>query len=521
MVGAAVYAVVLVTRLGWILDLAHWAGDTVSVPLLSEHLARHISGTTYAPSDPFLNWMILDGLTAWIPGHRALWALAPVVLTLVIGVGILGLAINRLFGRRAAVLSMCVALCAPQVALATLVVQTVHAGTWFTDILLAALLCWVATAAAGRARLSVVAVVAGGFVGLAYVSDPLLLATGIAPFALAGLLALALHRLPGARRTAAFVAGLLAVTVASGVVTARLMRRAGIVVVNNIQPVITDGQGMVQNARWAWHNLNHLVNAPFGIGPAGKEPVALGLLHGALVVGALSMPFYLAWRIWRGRSTRAVNDRAGIELGRLLFLVFWLVSAGAVLLAFVVTNLATDTLTGRYLVPVLYAGAALVGAVAAAGTRRVAVVATLAVAVFCATGAAVLQAHSPWDADPTEWRVLAVLEQRGLTHGYGGYPMANPLTWKSEGRVEVRAVREACPGGGEASLCPFTFNTNSDWYRVQPGSPSFVLWNPKELWNPRPPGPEYGPPTEVLIVGDYRISVFPYDVAEHFYPGAP
>ncbi|GAC1333018.1 MAG: hypothetical protein NVSMB17_12860 [Candidatus Dormibacteria bacterium] len=511
---AAAYLAILAGRFGMVVNF--WDGDVASTPVLGEELARHAGGKVYLAADPFINWLYFDFLTAGFAGHRGLWTVAPFLLILG-GIAVLGVTIGLVFGWRWAVLSCAVAVCASALTLPTTVAQNIHESTWVTDFLLAALLCYGASRSVARRRnLVLAAVVAGVVVGVNYVSDPLLLGTGMAPFVVAAVAAFALRRSPSAARALSLAVGVTIVAGVTSYVVGRLVRHAGIIRLENIRPSLVGPHLVVRNAGWAWRNLNQLAGAPYQLGPAAIEPPLIGFVHGAMVVGALLIPVYLLARApwWR----EVAED--GRPTQRVLFVTFWVASAAAPLLAFLLTDIAVDTLTGRYLVPVFYAAAALLGAVAAVSWRSATGV-LAASTLFCITAVPAIRDNPFGGADPAQAAVLAELQRQHLVRGYGGYYMANPLTYHAGGGLVSRTVHERCLGQPAAIVCPHPLNSITSWYVPHPGQPTFVIWSPADASMPTQPGPEYGVPTRNIAVGNYVVSVYPYDVAERFATGLP
>ena len=102
--------------------------------------------------------------------------------------------------------------------------------------------------------------------------------------------------------------------------------------------------------------------------------------------------------------------------------------------------------------------------------------------------------------------MLALLERRGITRGYGGYWNSHGLTWRSRFRVFVAPVSQCGPTGRQ--LCRSNITTIDSWYEPRPG-PSFLIVDPSGIFVTRPWSPAGARPTEVHRFG--RITVFFYD----------
>jgi len=111
--------------------------------------------------------------------------------------------------------------------------------------------------------------------------------------------------------------------------------------------------------------------------------------------------------------------------------------------------------------------------------------------------------------------VISFLRSRGLTRGYGAYFGSFPLTWKSEGAVQVYPVMECDTPQGTRTLCRFFANNVSTWYTpIQSGS--FVISDPTVFLGLPAAPPSLGSPSEVRQIGSQTIAIYPYDVAQRF-----
>ena len=200
-------------------------------------------------------------------------------------------------------------------------------------------------------------------------------------------------------------------------------------------------------------------------------------------------------------------------------------ATAAVLLAgaFLVTDVAEDVFSARYLIGVLVAAAALAPLAVRSSRGRLAVAA--GAALLALTGVMGLARGEytddpqrlPGPADAAALRAVEVRED--LRKGYASYFEAATLHHLTGGVARVLPVQEC---GDAHELCPFFLHTLSSWYAPEPGR-SFVVVD-TTLRQPQVSGldPALGPPDAVVAAGQLTVAVYPYDVARRLRPvGAP
>jgi hypothetical protein len=114
---------------------------------------------------------------------------------------------------------------------------------------------------------------------------------------------------------------------------------------------------------------------------------------------------------------------------------------------------------------------------------------------------------------------IAYLEQHGLTRGYASYWEASPMTWKSNFAMHVYPVTESfvtaderCLPQGSEMICPFTYESISDWYANVSG-PTFILIDPTVQYLHSPPSDGLETPAAIYRVDRFVIYVYDDDVA--------
>ena len=204
-------------------------------------------------------------------------------------------------------------------------------------------------------------------------------------------------------------------------------------------------------------------------------------------------------------------------------IAFWSASAVFLIAAFLFSDVPSDFLenSARYLIPMFYVAVATVPLWAAANPRRLAIVA-VPVAVFILGNAAAVEGDARSSAFENSFSVdvpdlIAFLEARGLTYGYAAYDEASPISVKSDFRLQLRPVTELFTSADEQcaqSICPYAYNSVSDWYGGRAG-PSFIVVDPEMVRLGQAPPDTLDTPVEVLHQGRFTIYVFPDDVAVH------
>jgi hypothetical protein len=516
LLGVVAYAVVLAQRVPSLVhDTA--TSDSVGPMVIAESLPdAHAGSTVVMGNAAHYTTLWFDEVTRWLPGHRAVWQAMPYVVSL-LGLLLLAETVRRLVGWRGALLTFAIGIATPPLLLVPLLAQAYHSTTYVNGIVLAALLVWLARRPSLRSPLvvGVVAVVAV-VTGLDVASDPLLLATGVAPFVAAALLVVWRRRSRDALQVAVAVGGAFVGCLVVAGVTTLLMRHAGFRV-EGLPLRLASASGVSSNLDLLGHLVLDMGNGRLALHGLGDLGV-LRLVCGVLVVAAVLVPLYVLLRVALSRTAAADGPaplRRGLDAD--LFLSFWGFTAVFTALAFVATTLPLDSNSMRYLVPLFYAVAATVPFVALRLPWRRAAVAG-AVALVGVAGAVLLHRASvaqEFNVQPQEAAgLVATLEQHGLHRGYAGYWQANLLTWESDGRVQSRAVVQdrTCNAQPPGWFCPYPIFTVSDWYQRGPG-PTFLIRERGGAFVPDPP-PSSLTPREVFSYGRFDVYVFDSDVGD-------
>jgi hypothetical protein len=194
---------------------------------------------------------------------------------------------------------------------------------------------------------------------------------------------------------------------------------------------------------------------------------------------------------------------------------FWATGAVFISSAYWVSNLPVfhDFEAGLNYLLTLAPAAGVGAALVASGSSRGRFIASLAIAAVGVVNLFALAHGRAQTFFPRRYgpQLIRLLEQKGLTRGYGPYADAQNLTWKSGMRVLVSPVR-ICGRNGRA--CPFRFFTIDSWYTERPER-SFLIVDRAEGSSTIPPA-LYGRPSQVFRVAPgIAVYVYPYDLARH------
>ena len=498
------YAFVLLRRLPEIVDQLTWNSDYVSVMVMAQSVGTN--GKSGRAVIIQIGWYWFDLATLHLPFHRQVWEYAPFVMAMSALVLIVWTA-WRVAGRFAALLAASIGIGAAPIVVATQVAQSYHGTTWFGCALLAAYLCALISSKMSRRGLIAMSVVVALLAGFATGTDPLLVPAGDAPFALTLIALWRLRKdelprdkmLAGASAAAGIALGAGAMVLAD--------RLAGYVssFPRGLTHLVTPDH-VAGNAR-------QLVSGVFEVAGMPHEGSELGLALGLILVAALVIP--MAWLIRSGAR--------GMDAVTLAVVGFWVASILGVASAFFFSDIPRDFLqnSSRYLISMFYAVAATLPIWAARDPLRLAVIAAPATLLILANAASVDSTAAAGRFGPSFGPPLsepiAFLEQHGLTRGYAAYEYAAPMSFKTDLALRVYPVTEVFVSPDDqcgGSICPFAYNSLSDWYRGD-GGPTFILVDPGINHLDQPPPPGLDQVVTVYHVGRYEIYVYADDVAPH------
>lgn len=465
----------------------HWDTD-VSGPLtLAERLRG--SGPVYIPHyGEWTNfWWLLA--TRALPWHEQIWTASGYALTL-LGAVLLGWVTWSVAGRWAGITAAAAALVVGPFVLRSFLSTTgAHVTNPFCAIVLAGALVLLS-----RTTSWVPAVAAGLFAGVNAASDGLLWIAGIAPFALAAALLVAMtRRMDIARRAGATVGIAVVTTFATNAVMRALDFQLESVNVS-LAPVHEWPGNVMHLGRM----LALLGGANYALpGPYPREPLrgAIALLTFAAVAAPIAA---------------AVKTRRSNAMLR-AYAVYWASAVVLLSVAFVVTPnaAALGPKSVNYLLALAPAAGVGIGLLAARSPRAQLAVAA-AVALVAAVNIAGILAGRAETVDALREqapKIERLLERKGVTRGFAGFWDASNLTWQTNERLLVSPV-----GNCGTELCANKFFTIRSWYQRK-GGPTFLLVDSANAFIVAPSFVSTADAT--YRFGQLTLYLFAYDITTH------
>jgi hypothetical protein len=253
------------------------------------------------------------------------------------------------------------------------------------------------------------------------------------------------------------------------------------------------------------HGLLIIFGADFFGQPAHRPLTVLALLNAA-IVGVV------VWLLWRSR-----RDEALVKKPQALWLRFVLLLAVGVLLVVTVSTISVGTSTYRYLVLLPYL-AVLTLVLAPLGARRQKVVgvallvsAVMSVGMMVVRPAVVIPGPVINRGNTDNFQLIAALEKRQLTKGYGQYWDASINTYLSGNRLT--AVPVIC--GATDQTRPLRWLVAESQF-TKPASRSFIVYDPlyadQGMCPPVKLIKQFGTPVEQFTVANKTVLVYDRDV---------
>jgi hypothetical protein len=503
------YLILLAHQLDAAIRTTNLDADAASGPVIGELFgAAPASANVVLGTVGWYATLLFYLATKWLPYHRQVWEAAPFVMALA-GAGVTAWSVWHVATRWAASVTAVLLLCTSPVTLRLELATTQHAPAWFGVALLGGFAVWLELEPRRARRWPVIALlvlVVGTIVGVNAASDPLLSIAGVAPFALAVIGARVL--VPGRRTTRALWSGVatLAVTGVTWAITALVMSALAVAREPGLHTTrIAIGHKNIENFTLWWKSIATIGNGDYFSRALSPGTVLLFLCAVISIAAVVSIP-WLAGRRLRGRSPATT-----------VFYVFWSSSAILLTLAFLFSAYPGDIESGRYLLGLLYAAAAVVPAAAATRvwTRAIVLACVCAYALSAVVAIAdrgpvpAPKANSPVTTQ-VAGQIARIAAREHLTVGYAGYWDAAPITWATGFRVLVYPV-SVCDQ--RKHLCRFDLHFISSWYRPRPHTGSFLLTDPSlpNVWTRTP---DLGRPSSVYRLGQVTMYVYPYDLAK-------
>jgi hypothetical protein len=536
---AAAYLLVVLVKFNELVANTYLNADLASAPVIGE-----LFGGSPAHRQVILGnmgWystLMFELATRWLPAHRQIWEATPYAMALA-SAALIAWGASRVAGRRGALVGGVLVLCAGPSTLDALFALNDHSPTWFSLALLAGLLmalerrpAWLATR-----PLALTVAVVGVVVGVNGASDPLLIVSGVVPLLIAAATAWTLRPGRSSARAWWWAVACVAIAAVSDLLTHALMRHENVILPQGtIHNQLAGGEVVASNFKLWWQSITVLGNGGF----YGER---LGFSSGLRLTCALLSLAAVAWIVpiaWRelSRVLDARDERAKAKQGQLAadgddaseiaadthaaraaWCAYWASSAVLLSASFIFSTSPEDILSNRYLVGVIYAGAALLAVLMTRGIlTRLAV--TAGTAVFALTGVVSLwQGHATTNTGNfptgyTDGLVAKIAKREHLTVGYAGYWDAAPITWGTHMGVKVYPV-SVCDG--EKYLCPFDLHYITSWYVPRANERTFLISDPTQPVA-APAVPSLGTPSAVYHIAELTMYVYPYDIASRLAP---
>ena len=495
--------------------------DVAALPVLGDVIGHAPAGAHVVLGNiPWYSALWFEQLTGGLPAHRALWELFPWLLGL-LGIGLTAWATGRIAGRWAGWLLAALCACSGSALLVDQVAWSVHAVAYFHICLLgwfcfslASAEPWIGSRPAAHVGLLVLVAL---LTGLGIACDQLVIVGGLGPMIGAGLVlawfspaALRLLRLISVGSVAA---GAILVAVVVGHV-ARAQHVAPAVFPINFSA--TDQ--LLNHVGNLIESLMVLFNGHFDAAPVSFSS-GLSALCALIVVGGMYGGLAVARRGAQEVAPVAVHDRVrgdALTRARVSFLAFWMLSAVAVALAFVLSDIPRGYATARYVVTVGYGLFVLlaIGAGRRPGVLHRAVLVIGASVIVFASVVSVVQQRVQSAQQPSAARAAAVLRVARAEHvsvGYAGYWDALSISWSTHEALPVRPLLACGP-----VFCSFPYNKITSWYRPRPGIRSMLVIDPaQDAGNNGVVGPlaGFGKPLAAMTVDGLQLYIYGYDLA--------
>ncbi|OXM14214.1 hypothetical protein [Paenibacillus herberti] len=269
----------------------------------------------------------------------------------------------------------------------------------------------------------------------------------------------------------------------------------GFVVPGAGQAMFTEIENIGRNIYSTFYGLLELFNANFFGRPIGSLQTMILLFHFC----AMILVFYIFGRIAYQMVKKSENDYTNQLL---------VISIAVTIAAYLFSNMNLGTDTTRYLIPVVFLGAVLVGRWFNTFEWNP----NKNVIVAMVIGFYALSMFSPFSLqrDLNKMDKLQVyLENQGLTNGYASYWLSSPITVYSNAKVKVRQVTAT----SDEKITPFIFLAEKKWYD---SSANFIMYDSSD-WgsvNKLTAINTFGKPVKELQFEDVHILVWDKDISK-------
>jgi hypothetical protein len=511
---AGVYIVVFVLQLPHDITEVAWDSDYASGFTIPETLVRTGSGgnTVLASAGQWVPlWFGL--LTARLPLHRELWEVTPTLLFIASAL-IVGWSVAQVADRRAAILSVLIAVIASPLALAFFLAAVAHNTVYPCTALLGAYLIWL-TRGTGRRRLSTLAVppLLGIVIGACLASDLLLAATGVIPLAITAILT-GIRRERRSRIIALSAIATIAVAIPIAKLTNSIMHSLGYLTLPSPVHIATLSE-LTARGELLFKGLKELFNGYLGSDRPGALHAPLGYASDVVMCAALlALVITGALTIIRLVSSglRKHSTQTPTQLARSLHITYWVISAATACGAFWIAGEGPTTTHESYYATAIFSVAAVIPLLLRRGSLARWLIPAGASVFFAASLAGLSEDYVNVSAvlARSAKNVTRIARANDVRVGYSNWGDSSGLTWGTHGRVIVRPLVE-CEGPEGVALCPGFQAYVPSWY-VPKQRRTFLLIDANEREISAPPA-NLGKPLAVYAFESMHMYVYPYDIA--------
>ena len=310
-----------------------------------------------------------------------------------------------------------------------------------------------------------------GAAAVGWASDKAVEAAVVVPCAIAGVIALRALRWPAGWRVGSSALVIAASAWIFHSPIADAAARSGIAG-SPFDVIMADPARRAANLQLFWKSAPMLLGGDYTSTHGVRHGLALlcaWILAACVIAGLVYAAVVVLRALWRPASANPA---------RVMFVLFWGLSLGAMVGAFIWTTAPQDLNSNRYLISAAYALVGLV-VIAAADRRWSRAVAGLGLGIIAFAGFVSL-ANQDLRQDPAAPNrqmadaVTRVGHQWGVKKGYAGYWDAAPLTWMTRNEFHIYPV-DNCQAN---TVCPFNLHIASSWYKPVKGIKTMLLVDP-------------------------------------------
>jgi hypothetical protein len=528
---AVINAVALLLKLPKIVPILYLNSDTASAPVLGSLNSSHQVVTL--GNYPWYESLWFMKATIFLPAHRSIWQVAPIVWT-VVGFALLVWVALVLFGRYVALMIGAILACVAPTQQWVFFTLDTHGPLLVHSCVLLAVLVWLTLRRRNPsfAIFCVTGVLLTAFTAMGTASDALTYVACVIPFVLAALVSAWRSRRAAELKIAVFAVAVAVSSTAGGEVVGAVMRAAHWSGTPLRTPFVAAGR-LPSNLEVFAKAFSNLAGGDFFDVPAGQS-MDLTIVAGVLCFVALALVTQRLVRL-APSLTRRMSNQEPRQVASAIYIVFWGSALVGVSAVFLLTSVPQDSHAARYLAIAYIAVAALLPLVVGRDALVARLVLACGIGVFAIVTtlgtlgepdvALYKQAVAPTPATaptpvapPISNDIERFVRAHGASTGYARYWDAAALSWQSDLRVMAYPAWNCLPGS--AAICPYFLNFSSSWYQARPHTRTFLVVD-ATLPDPLASDPALGRPAAIGTFGSVTVEVYDYDIASKMSCGPP